>query len=388
MKGNAAYRALVAEDEVEWQQIVTEILMESDLEVDVANDVDSAITLLRQAPHRLAVVDLALGKGSAANKDGLQVLEAVRRQDPGCVAILLTGFATVELAVRVLTDYGALSCVQKANFDRGEFRNLVSQALAVSAVRTASAVGAAMAVGTASGSTLTISPPGLTTQRGESSATRRRRGAAPSLQVHGRVLVVDDDAGWRQILSELLSDAGYQVRACSSYGEAAGCLRRETYRLAVVDLSLDGSVWSQDATQELNGYHVLQMAHDLGAATVVVSGVASAGDIAHAYEDYGVFSYVEKRSFDRRAFLRAVAEACAACESEQDLSVLTARETEVLRLLAQGKTNKDIADALVISGNTVKRHLKAIFDKLGVHTRAAAAAKAISAGLSGGPSSS
>jgi len=51
--------------------------------------------------------------------------------------------------------------------------------------------------------------------------------------------------------------------------------------------------------------------------------------------------------------------------------------------LAQGKTNKDIADALVISTNTVKRHLKAIFDKLGVHTRAAATAKAIGAGLSG-----
>ncbi len=75
----------------------------------------------------------------------------------------------------------------------------------------------------------------------------------------------------------------------------------------------------------------------------------------------------------------------AAREEDQELADLTAREIEVLALLAQGKTNKDIADALVISTNTVKRHLKAIFGKLGVH-RAAATAKAIGAGLSG-PSS-
>lgn len=46
-----------------------------------------------------------------------------------------------------------------------------------------------------------------------------------------------------------------------------------------------------------------------------------------------------------------------------------------------GLTNKDIAEALVISDNTVKRHLKAIFAKLDVNTRSAAVAKAIGAGL-------
>jgi len=39
-------------------------------------------------------------------------------------------------------------------------------------------------------------------------------------------------------------------------------------------------------------------------------------------------------------------------------------------------TNKEIADALVITNNTVKRHLKAVFEKLEVHTRAAALSKA------------
>jgi RNA polymerase sigma factor (sigma-70 family) len=59
-----------------------------------------------------------------------------------------------------------------------------------------------------------------------------------------------------------------------------------------------------------------------------------------------------------------------------ELSALTDREREVLDLLAQGLTNKEIAEKLVITTNTVKRHLKAIFEKLDVHTRSAATAKA------------
>ncbi|MFI1974905.1 MULTISPECIES: helix-turn-helix transcriptional regulator [Streptomyces] len=55
---------------------------------------------------------------------------------------------------------------------------------------------------------------------------------------------------------------------------------------------------------------------------------------------------------------------------------LTAREAEVLRLVAAGGTNRDIAHALVISEHTVGRHLNNIFAKLGVGSRAAATAYA------------
>ena len=53
---------------------------------------------------------------------------------------------------------------------------------------------------------------------------------------------------------------------------------------------------------------------------------------------------------------------------------LTAREIEVLRLVAQGKSNKEIAEALVISLNTVLRHVTNIFAKIGAANRTAAAA--------------
>ncbi|MGW1246406.1 LuxR C-terminal-related transcriptional regulator [Streptomyces sp. NPDC002535] len=60
---------------------------------------------------------------------------------------------------------------------------------------------------------------------------------------------------------------------------------------------------------------------------------------------------------------------------------LTAREAEVLRLVAAGGTNKDIARALVISEHTVARHLNNIFAKLGVGSRASATAYAYAHGL-------
>jgi len=53
---------------------------------------------------------------------------------------------------------------------------------------------------------------------------------------------------------------------------------------------------------------------------------------------------------------------------------LTAREVEVLRLVAEGRSNREIAKALVLSDHTVRRHLQNIFNKIGVSSRAAATA--------------
>jgi HD-GYP domain-containing protein (c-di-GMP phosphodiesterase class II) len=62
-------------------------------------------------------------------------------------------------------------------------------------------------------------------------------------------------------------------------------------------------------------------------------------------------------------------------------AALTAREVEVLRELAQGRTNKEIAVALGISARTVQNHTLHIYEKLGVSTRAGAALLAARAGL-------
>jgi two-component system nitrate/nitrite response regulator NarL len=66
---------------------------------------------------------------------------------------------------------------------------------------------------------------------------------------------------------------------------------------------------------------------------------------------------------------------------EQNPGILTARETEVLQLLARGSPNKEIAAALVISESTVKNHIRNIVDKLHVQNRVQAALFALQHGL-------
>lgn len=60
---------------------------------------------------------------------------------------------------------------------------------------------------------------------------------------------------------------------------------------------------------------------------------------------------------------------------------LTQRETDILALLAEGKSNRDISRALYLSEKTVKAHLAAIFRKLGVTNRTQAAMAAVSMGI-------
>ena len=68
-------------------------------------------------------------------------------------------------------------------------------------------------------------------------------------------------------------------------------------------------------------------------------------------------------------------------DSADPVVPVTARELEVLRLVATGSTNREIANALSISERTVERHLGNIFTKLDVPNRAAATAFAYDRGL-------
>jgi DNA-binding NarL/FixJ family response regulator len=348
-------RALVVEDDHSWQQIISEILSDCGLEVEVATNLEEATLALKAQPHRVAVVDLSLSPNDHNNYDGLRVLDAVRRIDPNCRAILLTGYATVELAVTALTDYGAFTFLRKESFHRSQFRDIVYRIL--------------------------VSPPVISTPAPASRvvASAAKEQTDPLKNQREKALVVEDDAGWRNILEELVSDAGFKVRTCAGFGEALGYLRKEKFSLAVIDLSLQGMIGNLPGkdpnSSNLEGQQLLASTQADAIPTIVVSGISEPQEIQRVYAEYSISAYLEKQSFDRVAFRRVIEHARQTHKSQSELGTLTEREREVLGLLAQGLTNKEIAEKLVITTNTVKRHLKAIFEKLDVHTRSAATAK-------------
>lgn len=352
---NQAPRMLIVEDDPAWQQILAEIAQDAGLEADLAGTLEEALPLIRKHPHRIAIVDLSLRQETPHNHDGLRVLDALRTFDPGCAAVLLTGYATVELAVSAITGHGAISCIRKEQFSRRELQALIDQALA--------------------------RPP-----RPLSPATAPSRPPRPR-QTQKRptrtALLVEDDAGWREILAEILSEAGYTVDQCSGFGEALGYLQRTHYALIVIDLALEGQTTSTRRfrpLEEREGYRLIERINNAGTPVIVVSGIVSTAEVESLYADLNPFAVVEKQAFDRQTFSTLIQEANAAYTPPL-LTTLTQREREVLVLLTRGLTNKAIAETLYITPNTVKRHLKSIFAKLGVHTRAAAVAEALRLGL-------
>ncbi len=122
-------RALVVEDDSAWQEILTEILTDIGLHVDVAVDLSTANVAMAADPHRIAVVDLSLRTDDEGNRDGIGVLTSLGQVDPPCTPILLTGFATVEIAVAVIKEHGAFTCLRKEAFRRAEFKDIVRQIL-------------------------------------------------------------------------------------------------------------------------------------------------------------------------------------------------------------------------------------------------------------------
>jgi two-component system, NarL family, nitrate/nitrite response regulator NarL len=75
----------------------------------------------------------------------------------------------------------------------------------------------------------------------------------------------------------------------------------------------------------------------------------------------------------------------AQAEDEAD-DPLSPREREVLQLIAQGRTNREIAEALFVTEHTVKYHVTSLFTRLNVTNRAEAVARASALGLLADPS--
>lgn len=184
------------------------------------------------------------------------------------------------------------------------------------------------------------------------------------------ILIADHDEEMRSLVAAVLAQAGYETLEAASGDEAIDAARRALPRLVVLEVALPG----------LSGYEVChQLRNDFGEALpiVFVSGDRTepfdrvAGFLIGA-DDYLIKPFAPDELLARvRRLARRTAPVPASVASK-----LTNREMEVLRLLAEGLEQGDIARQLFITRKTVGTHIENIMRKLGVRSRSQAVALA------------
>lgn len=122
-----------------------------------------------------------------------------------------------------------------------------------------------------------------------------------------KILVVEDDQGWRETLEGILKDQGYHVFTASSYGIALSEFRRRAFDLVSIDLSLT----PQDATNR-DGALLLEDVIEKGLPAIIVSGYATTDEKRRALKELKAFYFFEKGNFDSEQYTQVVEEALAA----------------------------------------------------------------------------
>ena len=181
------------------------------------------------------------------------------------------------------------------------------------------------------------------------------------------IYIVDDDDAVRSALELFLKSYGFDVRPCISADDflnnyeqqlSPACMLLDLYMPGIGGIELQKILVSQS----------------INIPVVIMTGH---GDISLAVQTMkaGAYDFIEK-PFDEQALLETLRNAIAASESKQTakknlndasrlIQKLTSREHEVLTLIVQGNTNKEIAEFLSISVRTAENHRANIMHKLG-----------------------
>ncbi len=202
------------------------------------------------------------------------------------------------------------------------------------------------------------------------------------------ILIVDDHSVVRQGLKMFLGlDPELNVIGEAVNGkqavELAAQLKPDVVLMDLMMPVMDGVTATQEIRSKLPDIEVIALTSVLEDASVV--GAVRAGAIGYLLKDTQADELCRAIKAAAAGQVQLSPQAAARLVREvrapESPETLTERETDVLRLLATGKANKEIALALHVSETTVKTHVSNILMKLGVSSRTQAALHAVRIGL-------
>ena len=207
-----------------------------------------------------------------------------------------------------------------------------------------------------------------------------------------RILILEDVAETRTWLAGVVRRcfAGARVTEAATLSEARGALRHARFDLALIDLSLpdgDGTTILRElsaATPDTLAIVTTVMASDeavVGALAAGASGYLLKSDPEPAMERHLRLLSDGVPALSPSIARRIMEHFRKAADTVQPDVALTARESETLSMIARGLRVAEVAQAMGIADSTVTTHVKAIYRKLGISTRAEAATEAARRGL-------
>jgi len=207
-----------------------------------------------------------------------------------------------------------------------------------------------------------------------------------------RILIADDHAILRKGIRALLSTepdmeiVGETADGMETVAQAR-VLRPDVILMDLVMPNMDGIEATRQVTAEHPGVRILVLTSF--AADDKVFPAIKAGALGYILKDSGPAELVQaiyqvyrgEPSLEPAIALKMLQELSRPSERPPTPEPLSQREMEVLRLLAQGKSNREIADLLVITELTVRTHVSNILGKLHLASRTQAALYALKEGL-------
>lgn len=221
-----------------------------------------------------------------------------------------------------------------------------------------------------------------------------------------RILVADDDPVFGDALSIYLEQLGHRTAWVSDAEGVVRALREQRYDILVTDITMPGNEQMEllEALREApSPIPVIVVTGTPSLSTAVASLRKDAVDYLTKPVDYQALRAAVQRAIGRRktadavvkareqlddwsTMIHALQESLApqiappettgsaqrdplAALTEDQRNALSPRETEVLLVLATGASTRELSAQLFISEHTVRNHLKAIYRKLGVHSR-------------------